>query len=343
MEYVFRFLAAVPILLLLFCNKTSTQDLLSMDFLDEPKVQDVLVKNLESYSVTLSWSALPPGNSVAELSTSATFQSVAFTSGQVTGLSYTFTGLTAQTTYYYRVRTKDSKGRFSRYAPNPVDSFTTPVNLDPSIIRRSCKELHDLFPAYADGEYTIDSDGSGPNSPFVVYCDMTFSDGVSAGGWTLVLAYNDNQGSLLSTDTPPAKVTRGLNKKDFMPMSRLEPLAKVSTQVAIRTYNSLPNSYIVSKSDTAPIRNLTDGGAGSSLNVFPGLTTTGKIDQVWIRGSSIAASQLTATCLPLDYAYPESIHHPCGNAGGLHFIPRNSQGNWIGGAAAGLNMELLVR
>ena len=82
---------------------------------------------------------------------------------------------------------------------------------------------------YTSGEYLLDTDGSGPNAPLTDYCDMAFSDGTTVGGWTLVLAYNDNQGALLSSDTPPAKVTRGTNKKEFMPLSRLEPLVRNST------------------------------------------------------------------------------------------------------------------
>lgn len=326
------------------CGKTTTRDLLDADYLGEPKVQDVRVAELSTDSATLTWQAFPPGSSVVELSTTATFQSIAFASPTLTGLRYTFSGLNAKTTYFYRVRNSDSRGRSGAYAPNPVAGFTVPVNLDPSLPRASCNEIRTLFPSYTSGDYLLDTDGSGPNAPFTAYCDMTFSDGTTAGGWTLVLAYNDNQGSLLSTDTPPAKVTRGINKKEFMPMSRLEPLVRNSTQLAIRTHNTLPNNYIIAKLNTAPLQNLVYNSRGSSLNLFPGFTNAASIDATWMRGSGIGTAQLAAGgCAPLDYPYPESIYHPCDNGSGFHFIPRNSQTNWSGSTAAHIDLELLVR
>lgn len=326
------------------CGKTATRELLDADYLGEPKVQDVRVVDLSTDSATLTWQAFPPGSSMVELSTTATFQTIAFASPEINGLRYTFSGLTAKTTYFYRVRNSDRKGRSGAYVPNPVAAFTVPVNLDPSLPRLSCNEIRTLFPSYTSGEYLLDTDGSGPNAPFTAYCDMTFSDGTTAGRWTLVLAYNDNQGPLLSTDTPPAKVTRGINKKEFMPMSRLEPLVRNSTQLAIRTHNTLPNNYIIAKLNTAPLQNLVYNSTGSSLNLFPGFTNAASIDATWMRGSGIGTAQLAASgCAPLDYPYPESIYHPCGNGSGFHFIPRNSQTNWSGGAAGNLDLELLVR
>ena len=45
-----------------------------------------------------------------------------------------------------------------------------------------CLDIHDTYPAFTTGLYTIDADGDGNEVPVEVYCDMT-SDG---GGWTRV-------------------------------------------------------------------------------------------------------------------------------------------------------------
>jgi hypothetical protein len=47
----------------------------------------------------------------------------------------------------------------------------------------SCKDLLARKPTATSGKYTIDPDGSGPNAPFDVYCDMS----LDGGGWTLLM------------------------------------------------------------------------------------------------------------------------------------------------------------
>ena len=48
----------------------------------------------------------------------------------------------------------------------------------------NCKTLHDSFPNYTSGGYSVDPDGNGP---IVVYCDMT----EDAGGWTLIARFSN--------------------------------------------------------------------------------------------------------------------------------------------------------
>ncbi len=47
-----------------------------------------------------------------------------------------------------------------------------------------CKAIFDQDPTSADGVYTIDPDGAGPNAAFQAYCD------IATGGWTLIAKVN---------------------------------------------------------------------------------------------------------------------------------------------------------
>lgn len=324
------------------CSGTTTESLLNVAFVESVRVQDVRLTQLNSGSATIRWNALPPGLSTIDLSTNAVFSSIAFSSGKIKETTFTFDGLAVNTTYFYRVRTVSSQGRVSDYAPNPVGSFTVPVDMNPDLPRASCLEWHTLFPAMPSGVYNLDTDGSGPNAPFEAYCDMAFSDGTTAGGWTLIIAYNDNQGTILSSDTPSASVTPGTNKKQFMAYSRMEPLSKNGTQIMFRQKDSTTN-YIISKPGSPQLRLLSYAGVGSAVNIFPGMNTAGKIDLAWIRGSGISSARLTATCVPDDLPYPENLHHTCGNGVGFHFYPASGWANWNTSGTSGVDFEVWVR
>ncbi len=328
--------------LVLACIKTDTPSLLGLEFVDSVRVQNVQITTLDTTSVAIRWEALPPGKSTIELSTNAVFSSIAFSSGPITETSHRFTGLVVNTTYFYRVRTISPSGKVSEYAPNPVGSFTVPVDMNPDLPRTSCLELHQLFPSLPSGTYSLDTDGVGSNAPFQAYCDMTLSDGATSGGWTLILVYNDSQGTILSSDTPAAVVTPGAGKKEFMAYSRMAPLSQNGTQIAFRERGSATN-YIISRPGSPQIRLLSYAGVGSAVNIFPGMNAPARIDLAWIRGSGISTARLTGTCVPQDSPYPENLHQTCGNGVGFHFIPSLGYANWNTSGASGVDFEVLIR
>jgi hypothetical protein len=62
---------------------------------------------------------------------------------------------------------------------------TAVVDTKPEVVvvpPKSCAEIKEASPTSASGAYTIDPDGSGPLTPFSVFCEMA-----DDGGWTLAL------------------------------------------------------------------------------------------------------------------------------------------------------------
>lgn len=136
--------------------------------------------------ITANWNASTSATTYyLDVSTVSTFTSFVigynnFNVGNV--LTASVTGLTCDTSYYYRVRANNACGT----SPN-----SNTITVITACIQPSCLAWFNAG-STTDGTYSIDPDGAGPVAPFNAYCDMTF-DG---GGWTLVaqadvtLAYN---------------------------------------------------------------------------------------------------------------------------------------------------------
>jgi hypothetical protein len=118
----------------------------------------------------------------------------------------------------------------------------------------SCNTLHAAYPALGSGQYTIDIDGAGAIAALPVYCDMTFDDGVAAGGWTLYMAIVPPSG--------PDGMSEGLvspGSNTYMPLGTMQALASISTQVHLRSPNDAANRSITSTAGSSPIVNLRNG------------------------------------------------------------------------------------
>lgn len=70
---------------------------------------------------------------------------------------------------------------FSVSGGTPSDSGSD-VDSPPTTSIASCKELHATSPSTPSGDQLIDPDGTGPDAPFTVTCDMA----TAGGGWTIV-------------------------------------------------------------------------------------------------------------------------------------------------------------
>ncbi len=62
---------------------------------------------------------------------------------------------------------------------------------------QSCLAIKQANPSAPSGNYTIDTDGVGPNAPVSVYCDMT----THGGGWTEAVTFQNTTGEDLNCNT----------------------------------------------------------------------------------------------------------------------------------------------
>jgi phosphodiesterase/alkaline phosphatase D-like protein len=88
-----------------------------------PVISNVTAVNITATSATITWTTDEPATSLVEYGKKPSYGSTASALGLVTDHSVNLTGLTAQTTYYYRVNSTDASGNSS--PPSERFSFDT--------------------------------------------------------------------------------------------------------------------------------------------------------------------------------------------------------------------------
>ncbi|HEV3189505.1 MAG TPA: carbohydrate-binding protein, partial [Polyangiaceae bacterium] len=174
----------------------------------------------------------------------------------------------------------------------------------------SCRALHSSNPSLGSGQYTIDP-GTGAVS---VYCDMTFSDGTGAGGWTLVESIQANNSP---SNTVAGVVTPGTTTA--MPVATVKALAGLSSQVHVRTPGMAGTQSITSVANSSPIVHLRAG------NILNDLGDSQQY-QNWT-GPYATAAYLNFSCATTGYTWP-SVYWACGNGSGTTIVTSWSEWKW---------------
>jgi len=185
----------------------------------------------------------------------------------------------------------------------------------------SCKELLASKPSTKSGQYTLDPDGKGTASPAIkTQCDMSYA----SGGWTLYYS------TTKSAPSPTQATTLSTGSSTQLSAAVIMPLAKISSQVHIRTTGKASTRSVTSKPNTKPILNLR---ALNILNLGHSLSN-------WA-GPMTPATYLWNSCT-VSGTYPKYSYWACGNTGGLHLNKGASQSRWVY-TAANEPMEIYVR
>ena len=185
----------------------------------------------------------------------------------------------------------------------------------------TCKELRTHKPSTLSGPQTIDPDGKGTASPAVkVQCDMSFA----SGGWTLY------HSTTKTAPTPTEGTTVTTGSSAHLSAAVVMVLAKVSSQVHIRTTGKASTRSVTSSANSKPIQNLR---AINILNLGHSLSDWG--------GPMTPSTYLGNTCT-VSGTYPDYSYWACGNSGGLHLNKKAAQSRWVY-TGANEDMEIYVR
>jgi phosphodiesterase/alkaline phosphatase D-like protein len=196
-----------------------------------PILSAIAAENLTSNSVTVSWTTNEPADTQVQFGTTTSYGSTtSLNSALTTSHSQNFTGLTASTTYHFRVLSKDASGNLAVSGDN---TFTT-KKLSPGISRVAAKNISKNS---ATVSWTTDSAATSQ----VEYGAATTSTTLSAPQLTR---------SGISTPTDPSLVTEhNVTLNDLSP-STTYFFRVTSTDALGNTETSVDNFFTTAPSDT---------------------------------------------------------------------------------------------